>query len=469
MPLDDPARPSGEHEVAPSARRPDFTEGSVLGAILRMGLPSMFGFLVQHVYTMVDMWWVSRLPAAESGVAAITFVGNILWFLFSFNQLVGPGSVAIISRRYGEGDVVAAEKAIKEAILLKLALGAIFGVAGFFLVRNALALLGADESVRALGADYGRILLLGLPVMYATYTIFTAMRGVGNPNLSFMLMLGSNVLNMALDPVLMFGWLGFPAMGITGAAVASVVSFSITFAIGVALFFRGRTSVRLRWSGPGSVSLDSMGKMLRIGVPAWIGDMSFSGARMVVTAFVAPYGTAVVAAYGVGTQVTSFGIMVVVGIGLGLSALVGHNVGAEKQERAKRTGDTGIWLGTAVLALFAGVVAIWAGEIAGIFFSEPGTLAVAVPMLRVLAIGFPFIGAFIMMAEVHAGVGMNKPTMVFNLVHSWGLEVGPIWWMTSQLGLGPATVWWTLTVAEVINCLGFAAWYRRGAWLNHRV
>jgi putative MATE family efflux protein len=449
--------------------RGDYTEGSVLGSILRMGLPSMFGFLVQHVYTLVDMWWVSRLPEAEAGVAAITFVGNVLWVLFSFNQLVGPGSVAIISRRYGERRWDETEGAIKEALLLKLVFGAVFAAAGILLVGRLLTGLGAVGETHALGVEYGRIYLLGLPVMYATYTIFTAMRGVANPKMSFVLMLGANVLNMVLDPVLMFGWLGLPALGIRGAAIASVVSFVAVFAVGLGLFFRGRTNVRLRLRGSGSISVASMGRMIRIGVPAWIGDLSFSGARMLITALVAPYGTAVVAAYGVGTQVTAFGIMAVVGIGLGLSALIGHNVGAGKKDRAVRTGDVGAWLGGGMLAAYGIVVALAAGPVARLFFSDPAAITAAVPMLRIFAIGFPFIGAFIMMAQVFGGVGKNQPTMYFNLVHSWVLEVGPIGWMTAGLGYPPEAVWWALTVAEILNCLAFAGYYRRRTWLDHRV
>ena len=101
-------------------KRADYTEGSIIGSIMKMGLPSMFGFLSQNIYSFVDTYWVSRLPEKEAGVAAVTFFATILWFFFSFNQLVGPGSVAIISRRYGEKDYDNAEKAIKETLLLKL-------------------------------------------------------------------------------------------------------------------------------------------------------------------------------------------------------------------------------------------------------------------------------------------------------------------------------------------------------------
>ena len=182
-------------------QRADYTEGSILNSILKMGLPSMFGFLIQHIYSLVDMYWVSSLPDSEANVAGITFVGNILWVIFSFNQLVGPGSVAVISRRYGEKEFDRVEKAIKETLLLKLGFGAIFGLLGLLLVEDLVYLIGARDLALEQAVAYGSVIFVGLPVMYAVYSIFTAMRGVANPNMAFGLMLGSNLLNMALEPL----------------------------------------------------------------------------------------------------------------------------------------------------------------------------------------------------------------------------------------------------------------------------
>ena len=299
--------------------RADYTEGSILNSILKIGLPSMFGFLSQNIYSLVDTYWVSRLPEREAGVAAVTFFATILWLFFSFNQLVGPGSVAIISRRYGEKDYDSAETAIKETLLLKLMFGAVFGVVGYFFIDKMLILMGAQGSALTEGIAYGTIMFVGMAIMFATYSIYTAMRGVANPQMAMYLMIGSNLLNMVLDPIIMFGYFGLPAMGIKGAAIASVASYTITFACGLFLFYGDYTNVRLHLKSKVAVSIRSMWKIVKIGIPAWAGDMSFSGARLVITPLIAAFGTKVVAAYGVGNQVTHFGIMVLVGIGLGLS------------------------------------------------------------------------------------------------------------------------------------------------------
>ncbi|RME18977.1 MAG: MATE family efflux transporter, partial [Candidatus Zixiibacteriota bacterium] len=353
-----------------SEQRPaDYTEGSVISSILKMGVPSMLGFLTQNIYTLVDTWWVSRLPEGEKAVAALTFFGAILMFLFSFNQLVGPGSVAVISRRYGEKNYHLAEKAIKETLLLKLFFGFFFGGIGFVFAPDLLYMVGARGEVLKIGVAYASIMFLALGLPYAMYSVFTALRGIANPHQSMILMIASNLLNMGLDPLFMFGWFGFPAMGIRGAAVASVISFAVTLGVGLVMLYGGFANVRLHVVGKAGVTLASMWKLLRIGFPAWIGSLSFSGGRLVIAPLVATFGTAVVAAYGVGMQIVGFSVMVIVGIGLGLSSLIGHNLGGEKTDRARQTGNQAIMPSVGIMVVFGLVCFLMAEPIMKLFFS----------------------------------------------------------------------------------------------------
>lgn len=453
----------------PVKQRADYTEGSILGSILKMGLPSMFGFLIQHIYSLVDMYWVSKLPNSEASVAGITFVGNILWVMFAFNQLVGPGSVAVISRRYGEKQYDAAERAIKETLLLKLSFGAIFGVLGLLLVEDMVYMIGARDLALQQAVAYGSVIFVGLPVMYAIYSIFTAMRGVANPNMALGLMLASNILNLALDPLFIFGYWGFPELGVAGAAYASLISYTLTFAVGVALFYTDVTNVRLHLRGRERLSLNSLLKIIRIGVPAWLGDMSFSGARLVVMGLIAPYGTMVVAAFGVVNQVVGVGVSILIGIGLGLSSLIGHNIGGGKLERAKKTADQAVLLGSGLMVLYGLIVALGAGILMSLYFEDPETIAIGKEMLRIFAICFPFIGAYLMMEMIHQGVGLNMPTMVFNVVQSWALQSLPIFILTEVLNWPVVSVWWMMTISGVIIAIAFYFYYRRGRWLSYSV
>ena len=447
----------------------DYTEGSILQSILKMGLPSMFGFLAQHLYAMADMFWVSRLPHSESAVAAITFFTNLMWVLFAFNSLIGPGSVAIISRRYGEKDYVKTESAIKETIVLKLFFGSLLGIFGLVFVKEMLSFLGAENDVLALGVSYGNILLYGLPLMYATYSFFTAMRSIANPSIAMGLMIGSNILNAALDPLFIFGYLGFPECGMVGAAYASILSYFLTFSIGAILFQTKYTNIKMNLFGRTALSIQSMWKMLKIGTPALLGDLSFSGSRMLLTPLIASFGTSVVAAYGVGLQVFGFGMMLVVGIGLGLSSLIGHNLGAKKIERAKTTANESILLGIGILTTFGILTYFFAEFYISLFFDSPETISIGVEMLRIWAFGFPAFGAFIMLEQIHSGVGLNTPYMVMSVIHAWIFQVVPALIVTKFFDFDVFSIWWIFTISGFISASIFYVYFRRGRWLTIQV
>jgi Na+-driven multidrug efflux pump len=200
-----------------------------------------------------------------------------------------------------------------------------------------------------------------------------------------------------------------------------------------------------------------------------LGELSFSTSRMLITPIVAGFGTFVVAAYGVALQLFAFGIMMLVGLALGLSSLIGHNIGAGKLERAKSTADRAILLGVGLMSTL-GLLAFWFAEpFMGIFFDNPETILHGVEILRIWAIGFPFFGAFIMLQEIHMGVGHNTPQMIVVTIHSWGLQVLPAIIATQLLGLNQVAVWWILALSGAVSTFGFYLYYRRGAWLRHQV
>jgi len=447
----------------------DYTEGSIIASIMKMGAPSMIGFMTGHIYFLVDMWWLARLSAGETAVAAITIFSNVAWVFGSINQLIGPGSVAIISRRYGEKKYDHAEAAIKETYILKWISGLIFGLIGLIFIEDIVYIAGARGETITMAVEYGRVMFIGLAFSLSTYSVYTALRGVANPHLAMGLMIGSTLLNLVLDPLFIFGYLGFPEMGVTGAAVASVISFTITFLVGAGLFFTPITNVRLHLKGKIPISISSMRQIMKIGIPSWFSGISFSGARFVIMPMIAVFGNSVIAAYGIGMQVTAIGMSVLVGIGLGLAALIGHNLGSGKKERAWKTGNQAIVLDIGVMAIFAVIVYVFAEPIMGIYFDNPETVGYGVELLRVLAIGFPFMGLFITLENIYVGVGKNTPAMIVSVCHSWLIQIPVIFVLTRILHMDQSAVWWAMTVSLMISSSVFYAYYRRGQWLGIKV
>ncbi|HHI02426.1 MAG: hypothetical protein DRP51_07990 [Candidatus Zixiibacteriota bacterium] len=447
-------------------QKADYTEGSIIQSILKMGTPSMIGFLAGHIYHLVDMLWVSRLPENETAVAAVTIFSNVAWVFFSINMLVGPGSVAIISRRYGEKEYDAAETAIKETFLLKFIFGTVIGIFGYFFVEDIVYFAGARGQTIGMAAQYGQVMFLGMGFSLCTYSVYTALRGVANPNLAMGLMLGSTILNVILDPLLIFGYLGFPELGVVGAAIASVASYTITLLIGIVVFCTNKTNVKLHLRSKVPMSATTMAKIIKIGVPAWMGSLSFSGARLAIMPMVAVFGNSVIAAYGVGMTISAIGIAILVGVGLGLSSLIGHNLGAGKKERAKKTADQAILLSIGIMLVISAILTIFARPIMKVYFDNPETVQFGVNLLRIMAIGFPFTGVYLMLEQIYGGVGLNTPAMVVSVGHSWVLEIPAIYIFTQILHYNQNSVWWSITAATFISAIGFYWYYRRGQWLN---
>ena len=212
-----------------------------------------------------------------------------------------------------------------------------------------------------------------------------------------------------------------------------------------------------------------MGKIIKIGVPAWLGSLSFSGARLAIMPMVAIFGNSVIAAYGVGMTISTLGISILVGVGLGLSSLIGHNLGAGKKDRAKKTADQAILLSIGIMVSISIILGLLARPIMDIYFDSPETIEIGVNLLRIMAIGFPFTGIYLMLEQIYGGVGLNTPAMVVSVGHSWLLEIPAIFLFTQILQLNQDAVWWSITAATFLSATGFYWYYRRGQWLDAKV
>jgi Na+-driven multidrug efflux pump len=170
-----------------------------------------------------------------------------------------------------------------------------------------------------------------------------------------------------------------------------------------------------------------------------------------------------------GMRVSALGIMVIVGMGLGLSALIGQNLGARKLERAQKTADQASILAVGIMIFFALVNFIFAPLIVKLFFQTPSLLSLGITLIRIQAIGFPFLGLYIILQEVFAGAGDNVPAMIIGMVYSWLLEIPLILLFTKVFRLDQNGVWWAIVLATFMGSLIFYYWYRKGKWLARNV
>lgn len=439
----------------------------ILRSIWGMGYPSMIGFAATNIYTLTDMYWVSRLGADR--VAALTIFAAFYWVIGSANMVAGAGSVAVISRRFGENDIEKTKTAILDAFILKVLLAAVFAVIGYLLTPSVVVMLGATGDVAEYAVTYGRIMVLAMLFSFPTWTAFTALRGIRQPRAAMILMIASTVFNAILDPVLIFGWLGFPALGVAGAAWASFTGYALTVTTALVMFFAGSFCVKLDRAAVRRSNVRSMWQMLRIGLPAGISSTSLSLGRMVVTPMIAHFGAPAIAIYGAGNRVIELGITLIVGLELGMSPLIGHALGAKDKALAWLTAKKAVWMGTLIMTGFGVAIAVLALPATRIFFEGSPYDQLGINFFRISALQLPFLAIFILLEGAFSGAGDTVPPMVVSLIHSWVLEIPLIWLFAYPLGLGPNGVWWGFVVAAVVSAIGFLWWFRKKRWLEREV
>ena len=440
---------------------------AIYAEVLSMGLPSMTGFLVASLYELVNMFWLARIGPAP--VAAVTMSTTIIWILGFGNMVVGTGSLALISRRFGANDLVRTEQAIKTTFLLKFLTGTVPGLIGIAALPWALTLMGASPEVKRLAITYGTLQLAMLGVAMMSYSVYTSLRCMGRPRSALWIQVLSAGINCALDPLLIFGWGPVPALGIFGAAVATSIAQLTVVVTGAAALEGPRSAVRVRWLKAPFPNLAEAWQMFRIGFAGGINSLSFALATMMVVRLVAGYGTVVVAIYGMSIKVLQFGIWAVVGLGLGTGALVGQFLGSGDLRKAWLSGVLSIRLAGWTMLGFAVAVLAGAPLIVRLFFTDPALIESGIVILRIMAFSLPFIGVHIGAETVFEGAGQNIPPMVLSIVHSWVMVIPLMYLAGSILELGPTAVMVGWGLAHIFGGIAGLYLFRRGSWLKHQV
>ncbi len=440
----------------------DLTEGSIIGNILYMGVPSMIGFAAMVIYELTDMFWVARLGTAQ--VAAVTLFASFAWVISSINSLVGSGSVPVISRRFGEKDLAGTESAIEQTLAMKFMIGLPMGIAGFFLARPILSFMTHEADVIDLGTEYGRIFFLGLPFMFTSYTIYTALRGIGDAPRAMHIMLVSTGLNMVLDPIFII-WLD---LGIAGAAIATVISAVTAVGIGIWILTSGKEQVRIGRRGF-RFDWSVMRKILEVGFPPFVESIARSIAFWLLAVFVATYGKVIVASYGICTRIVEFGIVFAIGLEMGSSAIVGQNLGAGKPERAELTAKKSALLALGVALVLSAIELAFGKQIMHIFGKSPEVKMKGAEVLFYFALSQPFVAAAIGLSSAFYGSGNTWPPTITGLLTSWLFQIPLTAIFVYILNYTPRAIWIVMILGNIFYLSILLVWFKRGRWKLRKI
>jgi len=442
----------------------DLTSGAIAWPLVYLSLPIVVTNLLQTAYNLSDTFWVGRY--STDALAAITFSFPLVFLMFALAMGLAIAGSVLVAQNVGGDDERQASYTASQTVTFSLVVSAGLGLAGFALVEPVLRWLGASESVLVLGADYMRIIALGMPFMFGFAVFISLMRGYGDTVTPMLVMLGSVVLNIVIDPFVIFGWGPFPELGIAGAAIATVFSRGLAMAVGLAIMFRGSygVQIRLREMVP---DLGYWWKLLEVGVPA---SVEITGRALSVTVMlfiVGRFATEVVAGFGIVARVNSIIYLPAIAVSNGVETMTGQNVGADRADRAETTNHVAA-KGLFVILAAMGVVAFLAAEpIVGVFTDDPAVIEPGATFIRFVAPAFGFIGVMRAYLGGFRGAGETLTAAAVSIAMLWLIRL-PIAWYGAN-AFGQNGVWAAFAISNVAGAVIALAWFRRGTWKSGEI
>nr|WP_188978912.1 MATE family efflux transporter [Halocalculus aciditolerans] len=437
----------------------DLTTGGIAKPLAYLSLPIVVTNLFQTAYNLADTFWVGRY--STEALAAISFAFPLVFLLISLGMGLSVAGSVMVAQNVGAGKDREAEYAASQTVVFSVAVSVVMGILGFFVVDDLLTIFGAAPDVYPLAVEYMQVISLGLVFMFGFLMFISLMRGYGNTVTPMVVMFFSVLLNIILDPFLIFGWWVFPRLGLEGAAIATVFSRALAFVAGLAVLFAGSRGLEIHLADM-RPDLGFARRILRIGLPASVEGTGRALSINLMLIVVGLFPTTVVAAFGIGTRVLSVVFMPAIAVARGVETMSGQNIGADQYDRAAEA----TWFAaraTFVLLSLVGVVGwIWAEPIIAVFTSDPDVVAVGVTFMRYIAPTFGFMGIMRSYNGSFRGAGKTLTAAAIS-VGVLGVLRLPFAFFASQ-SIGAAGIWLSFALSNVLGAAVAYAWYQRGTW-----
>ncbi len=444
----------------------DYTEGSIGRAIVLLAIPMVAEMVMESIFAIADIFWVSKLGA--DSVATVGITESILALIYAVAIGVSVSATAMVARRIGEKDPEHAASAAVQAIALGIALAVPIGIVGAILAPKLLAFMGGSPQLVQTGWRYTAIMLGGNVVILLLFLINAIFRGAGDAAIAMRVLWFANILNIVLGPCFIFGLGPFPKLGVTGAAVATTLGrgSGVLYQLWTLSRGRGRVVIERRHF---KLEPDVMLRLLRLSGNAifqiLIGTASWIGLVRILSGF----GSAALAGYTIGIRIIVFALLPSWGMANAAATMVGQSLGAKKPDRAERS----VWIAGFYNMIFLGGVGlafvVFAPTLIRLFTSDPAVTPYGVACLRFISYGFLFYAYGMVLTQAFNGAGDTWTPTWLNLFVFWLWEIPLAYLLAKVAGLGPRGVFAAITIAFSTLALASAAVFRRGKWKLKKV
>ncbi len=445
----------------------NFTEGSINKAIFMLSIPMILEMAMESLLAVVDIFFISKLNNNDA-VTAVGLTESTLAIVYSLAMGLGMAATAMVARRIGEKDQPGAAVAAVNALYIGIIVSAVISAASIFFYKDILRLMGASESVVAVGSGYAQWMLVGNFTIVALFLINAIFRGAGSAAIAMHSLWIANILNMILDPILIFGWGPISPMGVKGAAIATNIGraagvlYQLYYLSGEKGIIKiHKENIKIDWSIISrllKVSAGNIGQFL-ISTASWL-----FMARIIVT-----FGSAAFAGYQFAIRVIIFTILPSWGMANAAATLVGQNLGAQQPDRAEKS----VWMAGFLNMVFLGLISIvffFVSEpIMRLFSTDEEVVRYGTQCLRIVTFGYVFFGYGMVIVQSFNGAGDSRTPTILNLCGYWLFQIPLAYALAVQLDLGPTAVFWAIAITESAMAVVAIIIFRQGKWKTVKI
>ena len=439
--------------------RQDFTQGSIPRHLIEFSLPMFLGNALQALYNTVDSFWVGRALGTK-GLASVSVSFPIIFAVVALATGIGMATTTLVAQYAGARDTVMVRKSISNSLLLTFLVGGGSSAAGFLFRKPLLRLINTPPEIMDWAGDYLGIILGGVLATFVYNLIAAVMRGLGDSRTPLLFLAYATVLNMILDPLLIFGVGLFPRLGVAGAAWATIIAQAFSGFLGIRHMARRGI---LEWDR-NSWRLD--GRLVRltfgIGLPAGVQQVIVSLGMLTLTALVNRFGAAVTAAFGVGGRLDQFAFMPAMSVGLAVTALVGQNLGARKFDRVKEVVRWSVLLAAGITAVVSFVVVSFPGFLVRFFDTNPEVVSEGVGYLRIVGLAYIPYALMFTLSGILRGAGDTLPSMLISIITLWIVRIPLAVYFSGFMGT--RGIWLGLAISPGIGAMLNYLYFLSGRW-----
>ncbi|MEE9371949.1 MAG: MATE family efflux transporter [Saprospiraceae bacterium] len=452
---------------AVKGKEQSFTEGSVKRALFMLSIPVILEMGMESLFAIVDAFFIGQIGSANA-LATIGITDSFLFIVFSLAMGISMAATAIVARRIGEKEPDKASEAAFQAILLTIFFSIIIAIIGYWYTDDLFRLMGASEDLIEEGGTYTQIILTLNIIIMMLFAINAIYRGAGDASIAMRTLILANGINIILDPCLIMGYLFFPKMGLTGAAIATCIGRGVGVLYQVYYLTNGKSVIHINASHV-RVVWKTIKKLIKISLGGAGQHLIASASFIFLVWILNAFGSETVAGYTLAWKVLYFTILPSWGIAMAGAALVGQNLGAKQPERAEES----VWMAARynmyILLILSVIFIILARPVIGIFSNDEVVINQGATALQIIFAGYVFYAYEMVIGQAFNGAGDTVTPTVLNFIAFWLVQIPLAYYLANYTSLGPTGVYISITISSSLLAVMAIYIFRKGRWKTIKV